>query len=798
MHAQFRQTRAHRSRGAVLLLWLGLTLATGCWAQPNEAHIGVLAFRGADMTLKMWAPTAHYLSQQLPGYAFQIVPLDLSEVAASVAQRRIDFVVTNTGNYVELEATYGVSRLATLKNLRHDRPYTMFGAVIFTRADRDDIRALSDLKGKSFMGVKRTGFGGFQMAWRELKAHGIDPFTDFSRLSFSGFPQDAIAYAVRDGKVDAGTFRTDSLERMVAEGKIDLNEFRILNPQSTPGFPFAHSTRLYPEWPFAKLRHTPAALAQDVTIALLRMPAESRAARAAMSAGWTVPLDYQPAHELMKELRVGPYAPRVQLTLLDTVAYYRNAILAVCLAMLGLLVLTTYVLRLNRTLRHSRSELLHEVGERRQVEDELRKHRDHLEELVAARTTDLATVRDEALRASRVKSEFLANMSHEIRTPLNGVVGMLEILQTTQLGADQREFLTIARDSAENLLAIVNDILDLSKIEAGELKLEQIEFDLPQLLHDLMRLHKIRADEKHLGLQLSCGADVPHLVQGDPTRLRQILTNLIGNAVKFTGQGTVTVRVALPETPDVGSGVHFEIQDSGIGIAPDAQRHIFDAFSQEDSSTTRKFGGTGLGLAICKRLVDHMGGRIGVSSQPGEGSRFWLTLPLTAAVVQARDARQLPSAEDHLCRDASAAMAAPTQDLRGHRILVAEDNEVNQMVISGILKRLGFSADIVSNGREALDALTHTTYDLVFMDCQMPKMDGYQATAAIRHREGSKRRTPIVAMTAHAMAGDRERCLDAGMDDYLTKPFTKDGLGATLARWLGGDQVLGGTAARSS
>jgi len=795
MHTQSWQTTAHRGRRALLLLWLGLTLATSCWAQPGEVRIGVLAFRGVDMAREMWTPTAHYLSRQLPDYAFQIVPLDLSEMGAAVAQRRIDFVITNTGNYVELEAAYGVSRLATLKNLRQGQPYTMFGAVIFTRADRDDIRELSDLKGKSFMGVKRTGFGGFQMAWRELKAHGIDPFTDFSQLSFSGFPQDAIAYAVRDGKADAGTFRTDSLERMVAEGKVRLKDFRILNAEQTPGFPFAHSTPLYPEWPFAKLRHTRAALAQDVAINLLRMPAQGKAARAAMSAGWTVPLDYQPVHELMKELRVGPYAKKVQPSLLNIVTYYRDAILAVCLAMLGLLVVAAHVLRLNRRLRHSSSELLHEVGERKQVEDELRKHRDHVEELVAARTTDLATARDDALRASRVKSEFLANMSHEIRTPLNGVVGMLEILQTTRLDEDQREFLSIAGDSAENLLAIVNDILDLSKIEADELKLEQIEFDLYRLLHDLIRLHKIRADGKQLALQLSYGADVPHLVQGDPTRLRQILTNLIGNAIKFTDHGTVTVRVTLPEAPGAVPGMHFEIQDSGIGITPDAQRHIFDAFSQEDNSTTRKFGGTGLGLAICKRLVECMGGNIGVSSQPGEGSQFWLTVPLTAAVDQAPDARALPGAEDHSGPDTSAPMAAPTQDLPGRRILVAEDNEVNQMVIGGILKRLGFSADIVGNGREALDALTHATYDLVFMDCQMPEMDGYQATEAIRQREGSKRHTPIVAMTAHAMAGDRERCLDAGMDDYLAKPFTKDGLSATLARWLGGDQALAGAAA---
>jgi two-component system sensor histidine kinase TtrS len=295
-------------RRAFFILSFFVFLAPLAHADRTSVTLGVLAFRGEVEAQDRWQPLAHYLGEQVPGKPFVLKLLTQAEMDKATADGELDFILTNPGHYVGLEAAHGVTRLATLRSMRQGQPQTQFGAVIFTRADRADLERLSDLKGKSFMAVGRDAFGGFQFAWRELKDQGLDPFRDFSRLVFAGFPQDNIVTAVRDGTVDAGTVRTDTLEQMVAEGKIKLSDFRVLQARATPGFPFSHSTRLYPEWPLAKARHTDETLAQRVAVALLNMPADHPAAEAGGYAGWTVPLDYNTVHDLFRELGVGPYA----------------------------------------------------------------------------------------------------------------------------------------------------------------------------------------------------------------------------------------------------------------------------------------------------------------------------------------------------------------------------------------------------------------------------------------------------------------------------------------------------------
>ncbi len=364
-----------------LSLYLLTVLLLPFYVQAQEqriVRIGVLAYRGGDMALRMWEPTARYLSRRIPGHRFIIVPLDLAETGPAVANRHIDFLLTNTGNFVTLEARYRLSALATLRNRRRGRPYSRFGAVIFVRADRDDIRTLADLKGKTFMGVKRDGFGGFQMAWRELKHHGIDPFRDFRALRFSGFPQDAVAYAVRDGLVDAGTFRTDSLERMIAEGKIKQGVLKIINLRKVKGFPFALSTQLYPEWPFARLPHVSDQLARQVAVELLRLPPDSPAASAAMSFGWDTPLSYRPVHDLMREIRVGPYAGTEYFSLNEALQRYRLPLIAAGVLMLLLLIFGIYLMRVIRHEKQLRQQLEDEAIERINTEISLRKSQKEL------------------------------------------------------------------------------------------------------------------------------------------------------------------------------------------------------------------------------------------------------------------------------------------------------------------------------------------------------------------------------------------------------------------------------------
>ncbi len=419
--------------------------------------------------------------------------------------------------------------------------------------------------------------------------------------------------------------------------------------------------------------------------------------------------------------------------------------------------------------------VIHDISERKRVEDELEQHRNHLEELVVARTAELADARDAAEAASRAKSVFLANMSHELRTPLNGIIGMTELARRRATDPVLIGQLDQSAKATRHLRAIINDILDISRIEADRLTLENYDFNLADAVDEAVFLHQPRAQAKGLGLSVDIAPTIPAFLCGDALRLKQTLINFIDNAIKFSEHGNIRIRVFPVAGEETGNVLllRFEVSDQGIGLTPEQQARLFQPFTQADDSTTRRFGGTGLGLTIATRIARLMGGDTGVVSEHGQGSTFWFTARLGKR-SKPEQARQTDQGDTGTNDGGFTAR---------HRILVAEDDAVSQEVIRMLLEDAGLAVDIANNGHEAVERARDGGYALILLDVQMPVMDGLEACRHLRKGQET-RHLPILAMTANAFAEDRERCLAAGMNDHIAKPVDPEALIATLRPWL--------------
>ncbi len=726
---------------AVTFIFTSFVLPSPSFAASAEVKIGVLAYRGRQAANAKWSETASFLTQKIPRHVFKIVPLDFDEIGPAISRGEVDFVITNPEIYVELEARYGVTRIATLKNKTKNGPFKIFGGVIFTGADRTDISDLNDLKGKKFIAVDETSLGGWTMAWRELEANGIKPHRDFAKLSF-GQTHDAVVYAVGNGSADAGTVRSDTLERMQDEGKIDMRRFRILNEKKVKNFPFALSTRLYPEWPFSKVRHASDELAQSVLIALISMHKDDRAAISASIEGWTIPLDYQPVHELMKELRLGPYEDYGKVSLSSAILQHWRWFFLVQFVLLIMTLVTLYVVRLNRTLRSQRTELI--------------------------------AAKEAADAANRAKSVFLANMSHELRTPLNAVLGFSRVMKSAPDTTERQwEHLSIITRSGEHLLNLINNILDMSKIEAGRAELEQEDVDLHQMMHEMQSLMYVRANEKGLDFIVEQSPELPRYITTDQGKLRQVLINLIGNAIKYTQKGVVLLRAAAIDREAPGRArVRFEIEDSGPGVPPEDRERIFLPFVQLEGRPPGE-AGSGLGLAISKQYVELMGGTIGVESEPGSGSRFRFEVPVDIPAM-----REVPTVPQQ-GRVSGLAGEHPR-----YRILIVEDQAENRLLLHKLLEPLGLELREAVNGQEAVALAEKWHPHLIWMDIRMPVMDGLEATRRIKAARNSP--VPkIIAVTAHALEQERREILAAGCDDFIRKPYREIEIFDAMARHIG-------------
>ena len=574
-------------------------------AEPQKVcSIGVLAHRGTETAIRMWTPTVDYLSSRITGYNFQLVPLDLDGMHAAEERGELDFILTNPGHYVALEAHYGISRIATLMNDRDGVPATMFGAVIFTSAHRRDIRSLAGLKGKSFAAVDEAAFGGFQMAWRELKEAGVDPFTELSDLRFMGFPQDEIVYAVRDGLVDAGTVRTGLLERMADRGVIDLADFNVLNPQTSQDFPFLHSTRLYPEWAFAKSDSAADNLARDVAIALLQMPRDDPATRAGKYIGWTVPLDYQRVHELFLELGIGPYLVSGDVSLAEVLRKYWYWLVLmsgiIFFSVIFNILIKREVVRRTTQLSEVNRELREQILERRRTEKEVHELLDENRMLVG-----------NSLVMQENERRHLARELHdEMGQCIAAIQADAEIISEFAPRCDNR--LVESAEAIKDISAHIYEFVHSTMLQLRPSMLDNLG------LGDAIREEVDIWQSRHQGTRcsLSVNTDLDGLDEQTNITIYRIIQECLTNIAKHASARSVAIEIDSIDAifpGDAGttpvSALKMSIRDDGAGMDPKVRER-------------------GLGLIGMRERAGALGGMLVIETMPGKGMTIVVTLPL--------------------------------------------------------------------------------------------------------------------------------------------------------------------------
>ena len=718
-----------------LLLYSGI-------AQAGLIKVGVRAHSGVSKGLQQWQKTADYLSAAIPEHEFIIIPIvGIEDMITAVKRDEFDFVLANPSMAVELEMRSGVSQLVTLVNKRQNKPFTKFGSVIFTRSDRDDINEIKDLKGKKFMAVSPKGFGGWLVALREIRNQGIHPEKHFSEMLYSKGIQEDVVFSVLNKKSDAGVVRTDMLERMTEEGAINIEDFKIINQQKTEGFPFAHSSALYPEWPFSKLKNTSSNLAQKVSLALLTMPENHEAAMAGKYVGWTVVEDYQPVRDLLKELKIGPYEDYGKVNINTLFSEFISWVIFTIVAILVMLAAGVYIISMNRKLEHEKEKqkkinqqlsdkmvelnclyqvssvlekegsldqcfdqviavlhnvlskrasvdlrlvykneeylskefddsdykitseirenkvlvglielqlngfdmpvdsdfisearvLLKEIAIRlchyldnRYAEGELQNINTELEKRVKERTSELQKAKEVAELSNLAKSDFMSKMSHELRTPLNAINGFAQLLMLNACCREDEKTMVQLQEikkAGDHLLLLINDVLDLAKIESGKYEVSYDYVEISELIDDSFSLLKPLAEKNHIELKSSVANNV-HSIKTDKRALKQIVINLATNAIKYNREhGQVDLDITVGDN----NAVVFSVTDTGYGFSQAKKELLFDEFERLGRDPSEE--GTGIGLTIVKNLVESLGGDIQVESIEGKGARFWFSIP---------------------------------------------------------------------------------------------------------------------------------------------------------------------------
>lgn len=579
------------------------------YTSADTIKIGLRAHHGVEKSMKQWKQTADYLSEKIPEHKFIMVPfVGINELMGEAEQNQFDFVLTNPSSFVEMELNLGASAILTLKNKRQGNPYTRFGSVIFTRKDNTSISEIKDLENKSFIAVSKPAFGGWRVAVRELLNEGFDVYKQAKKVSFSGGIQQDVVSIVSLGNADVGVVRTDMLERMNASGLIKIDDFKIINKKQTKGFPFFHSSQLYPEWPFVKMRETSSALSKQVALALLTIPHQHHAAISGKYVGWTVPEDYQPVHNLMKDLKVSAYKDYYENPFEHFIKEYPFQIAVAIFILVIFIFLASYIMATNRKLLFAKSQQEKLMNE--------------LESRVEERTKDLLIEKEKAEEASKAKTEFLSSMSHELRTPMNAILGFAQILEydvannKLDLVSENVDEILVA---GRHLLDLVNDVLDLAKIETGKYTLDLKKIVVTKAINDVVGLLKVLINNSNINIKYEFNSEDDISVMVDLRSFRQSLINIISNAIKYNHEnGDITISI---QRQDNGF-CKIDITDTGEGIAKDSLEKIFEPFERVTNRTSVE--GSGVGLAITKNLIEIMDGKILVESKLGEGSTFSL------------------------------------------------------------------------------------------------------------------------------------------------------------------------------
>lgn len=592
----------------IVVLFSLIVLLSPISIMADTIHIGLRAHSGAEKDMAKWQPTADYLSQKIPEHRFVMIPFeDLKELSRAAERTMFDFVLTNPSSYVDLEKKFGASRILTLQNLRQGGAYTQFGSVIFTRQDNSEINDLQDIRNKRFMAVAERAFGGWRVAWKEFLDNDIDPYTDFKQIQFSGGIQEQVVHAVLNGKADAGSVRTDMLESMAARGETDLSQIKIIHRKDVKGFPFLLSTQLYPEWPFAKFRHTSSELAQKVSIALLSIPSQHPAAAKGKYYGWTVPLDYQPVHALLQSLKVDAYSDYGEINLLALITRYWYIVLSIFFTLLISWMVTVNILRTNRKLSTT--------------QEALTKSKRELEERVKERTFELEKALKLAEEANSAKTHFLSRMSHELRTPMNAILGFSQLMESNPEGTlseENQDNVSEIMQAGKHLLKLINEVLELAQIESGKIKLANTEVNLKKIVDECIKVLSPLSRAKNIEITTDTHSCVAFT---DATRVKQILINLLSNAIKYNHyNGSISVECIKEDA----NWIKVSVSNTGAGIAIDNFESIFEPFERLKGSESEE--GTGIGLAVSKQLVEAMGGSIGVNSTTDGTTLFWFRL----------------------------------------------------------------------------------------------------------------------------------------------------------------------------